>query len=164
MRRVVVAGVGQTLRRDDGAGPAAVRCWREKFPATAARDEVRVEIEDLPGLALLDTLAGCDAAVVVDAVRSGAGPGTLHVIEENGAEPFGPGAGSAHGWGVAETIALGRRLFPERLPPRLVLIGIEAGSVDPGESLSPAVRQALPEASRLIEQQVARYLEAVEVE
>jgi hydrogenase maturation protease len=76
----------------------------------------------------------------------------VHVIAENQLESFKDGSGSAHGWGVAETLSLARTLMPSALPCKLVLIGIEAGQLDLGEKLSPEVELALPEVSRLIEQ------------
>ena len=54
-----------------------------------------------------------------------------------------PGSGSAHGWGVAETLALGRRLQPEKMPARVDILGIEAGDVHLGEGLSPEVAMAM---------------------
>jgi Ni,Fe-hydrogenase maturation factor len=53
---------------------------------------------------------------------------------------------------VAETLSLGRKLMPSALPGKLILIGIEAGQLNMGEKLSPAVESALPEVAHLIEQ------------
>ena len=119
---IVVIGIGQTLRGDDGAGLEAVRRWQEKYPATAAR--VRVELSELPGLGLIDLLSGADAAVIVDAVQSeSAAPGTVLRLGPEEAAAFTPGSGSAHGWGAAETLTLGRTLDPSLAGCRITLIG-----------------------------------------
>jgi len=63
---------------------------------------------------------------------------------------------TAHGFGVAETIAIARK-SGVRLPGRLVLIGIEGGRYDLGSGLSEPVRQAIPEAVREIQKQVYEF-------
>jgi len=148
---IVVVGLGQSLRRDDGAGLAAVEAWREAYPDNAIAQGVRVELAELPGLALIDLLLGSGAAILVDAVRSGAPPGKLHILTESELEAFAAGSASAHGLGVAETLALGRRLYPHQMPPKIVLIGIEGASFEPGPSLSPMVKTILPDAVRAIQ-------------
>ena len=149
---LTIIGIGQSLRGDDGAGLAAVRCWQEMYPAQHL--DVRVELAESPGLGLLNLLEDADAAILVDAVRSGASPGSLHRLGECDIAAFLDGTNSAHGWGVAETLALSRQLDPDSLPVQLVLIGIEAGQVALGKNLSPAVTASLPEAARLIQETV----------
>jgi hydrogenase maturation protease len=151
---ILVVGIGQSLRGDDAAGLAAVQFWQEAYPESANHPAVRVEQIELPGLSLLDELDGPTAAILVDAVRSGGKPGSLHLLGEDDLSTFGAGTGSAHGMGVAETLALGRRLYPGVLPSTIVLVGIEAGELGLGEALSPEVSQALPAAARAIESQL----------
>lgn len=159
--KIVVAGIGQSLRGDDGAGLDAVRLWRDSFPATANRREIHVETEECPGLRLLDLLDGATSALLVDAVRTGAPPGTVHVAEEPDAVAFAPGSTSAHGWGVAETLAVGRSLAGPALPRTILLVGIEVEDLSPGAGLSRGVREALPAAARTIQEQVERLLEPI---
>ncbi len=149
---LTIIGIGQSLRGDDGAGLAAVRRWQEMCPAQ--HPDVRIELAESPGLGLLNLLEGAAAAILVDAVRSGAIPGSLHCLDESDIAAFLDGANSAHGWGVAESLALSRQLDPDSLPARLVLIGIEAGQVKLGEGLSPAVAASLPDAARLIQETI----------
>ncbi len=134
---VRVIGVGRTVRGDDGAGPLVAR-------ALAAAPPDGVVVCECPGEfdALLDLFEGADAVVVVDAVCSGAPPGTL-VRHDAIASPVPAPAGpSSHGFGLAEAIEIGRAL--KRLPPVLVVHGVEAADVTPGAGLSPAVAAALP--------------------
>ena len=147
----LVLGIGQSLRGDDGAGLAAVKHWQSLFPARPLDPDLRAGSLELPGLALLDFLAGIDQALLVDAVRSGAASGTLHWLGEANLSGFCLGSGSAHGWGVAETLALGRQLHPEKMPSQLTVLGIEAGELDLGEGLSPEVASVMDEAALLIE-------------
>jgi hydrogenase maturation protease len=144
-----VIGIGQSLRGDDGAGLAAVRFWRETRGGSWHHN-LHIELVESPGIGLLNLLEGADAAILVDAVRSGAKPGTLHQLSENDLMAFLDGTDSAHGWGIAETLAVGRKLDLEELPQEIVVIGIEAGKVGMGVGLSPKVLAALPAAARLI--------------
>ncbi len=148
---IKIIGIGQSLRGDDAAGLEAVRLWRERYLARPGNRDIQVELAELPGVGLLSLLEGCAAAILVDSVRSQAVPGTVRLISENELEVLATGSGSAHGWGVAEALALGRQLTPASLPHKLFLVGIEAGQVDPGQPLSPQVEAALPQAIELIE-------------
>ncbi len=151
---IVILGIGQSLRGDDGAGLEAVKTWQEAYPESARQPEVRVEWAEVTGLSLLDDLLGADAAILVDAVRSGMTPGELLLLDERDLATFEAGSGSAHGLGVSEALVLGRQLYPQQMPREVVVIGIEAGDVGMGAELSPEVRQCLPKAAIWIEEQL----------
>jgi hydrogenase maturation protease len=153
---IKIIGIGQSLRGDDAAGLAAVRLWQEKYQVNMERPYLQVELSELPGLGLLNLLEGTRIAILVDAVHSDAKAGTIHLLSNDQLEAFTEGAGSAHGWGVAETLSLGQKLMPSTMPGKLLLIGIEAGDLSLGESLSREVELALPEVARLIEQLATR--------
>jgi hydrogenase maturation protease len=146
---IKIIGIGQNLRGDDAAGLSAVRLWVETYQAQ--HPQVQVELAELPGIGLLDLLEGTGFAILVDAVHSGARSGTVYQLREDQLASFTGGTGSAHGWGVAETLSLGRQLVPTSLPVQVIVIGIEAGQFSLGESLSPEVQASLPEAARTIE-------------
>jgi len=129
----LVIGIGNSLRRDDGAGPLVVR---------------RLEALALPGLrtlehagdgmALLDRWHGHPRVCVVDATRSGAAPGTVRHFDAI-AKPlprdlFHP---SSHLFGVAEAVELAR--IQGGLPRHLEVFGIEGGDFGFGEEVSDAV-------------------------
>jgi hydrogenase maturation protease len=150
--RIAVIGIGQSLRGDDAAGLEAVRLWQGKYPETAQK--VRVELSELPGLSLLDLLEGIEAAILVDAVHSSAPPGTLTRLGSDDLAAFNPDSQSAHGWGVAETLHLGRSLNPSLAKCRLTLIGIAGMNFKVGAGLSSEVQAALVEAVENIEREV----------
>jgi hydrogenase maturation protease len=151
---ICVIGIGQTLRGDDEAGLVAVQLWNDTLQREEWGSNIVVRFAESPGIGLLSLLEGSDAAVLVDAVQSGAKPGTLHQLCENDLEAFMTGAGSAHGWGVAETLALGRQMCLDTLPPTIRVIGIEVGRVEVGTGLSPEVTSALTAAAVLISKTV----------
>lgn len=156
---IYLIGIGQTLRGDDGAGLAAVQLWKNTHRNEELGSYLEVHLVESPGIGLLSLLEGSDAAVLVDAVQSGIEPGTLHLLSENDLEAFMAGAGSAHGWGVAETLALGRQVKIDTLPPKILIIGIEAGRVEVGTGLSPEVTSALTDAAALISKTIEELLE-----
>ncbi len=157
--KIAVIGIGQSLRGDDAAGLDAIREWRREYPETANRPDVHAEIRELPGLALIDLLNDTDAAVIVDAVKSFATPGTIHCLSAEDLSAFTPDAQSAHGWGVAETLQLGCRLYPALKDLPIRLVGIEAGQVELGSGLSPNVSQAMSAVCDSIEHEVQQLLQ-----
>ncbi len=156
--KIAVIGIGQSLRGDDGAGLEAVRQWKENFPETASRPEVRAEASELPGLALMDLIQENDAVILVDAVRSSAKAGTIHHIEPGDLSTFTSDSQSAHGWGVAETIQLARQLNPALKNHPIKLIGIEAGQMAMGSGLSKPVQNAMPLACCAIQTEIEKLL------
>jgi len=137
---VVVIGIGNEFRRDDGAGPAVVRGLRDLVPSG-----VGLVITDGEPTRLLEAWTGAALAVVVDAVRvSGpepARPGTTHrfVVDRPAA-----GAGrtaSSHGFGLDDAIALALAL--DRMPGRLIVHAIEAADLSQGTGLTPPVAAAV---------------------
>jgi hydrogenase maturation protease len=132
-----VIGVGNEWRSDDGAGLEVAR---------------RVGGRLLGGepIGLVEALDGADEVAIVDAVFSGAPPGTVHEFEA-GTDPlpvalFGPS--STHALGLAEAIEIARSLG--RLPARVRVLGIEGARFDYGRGLSPEVEEAVERCTRSI--------------
>lgn len=135
-RRVVV-GVGNAYRGDDGAGLAVAGRLRGLLP-----EGVEVtECEQEPSR-LIDAWREAGAAVVVDAVASGAEPGTLHRFDASAeALPTAVFHASTHAFGVGEAIELSRALGT--LPARVLVYGIEGAEFEAGEGLTPPVQAAV---------------------
>jgi hydrogenase maturation protease len=90
---------------------------------------------------LIEQWSGAVAAIVLDAVSSGAPPGTVHRLDALTERfPAELSRGSTHALGIVEAVQLARAL--ERLPGRLLVIGIEGKRFDPGAGLSPEVERA----------------------
>lgn len=158
--KIAVIGIGQTVRGDDGAGIAAVRKWQQSFPHTATRPDVSIHLSELPGLNLLDLLEGFNAAVLVDALEGGGVPGTIHRLGPDEIAVFASGARSAHGWGVAETLALAQHVNSGLGRMAIRLVGITAEQMHLGAGLSKAVQLSLPTACEAIDAEVRIFLAA----
>ncbi|MDR7544860.1 MAG: hydrogenase maturation protease [Armatimonadota bacterium] len=142
---VLIIGVGNDDRGDDAAGLLAARRVRAQLaarPASGAGVAV-VECTRDP-TTLTEVWEGAGLVFLLDAVQSGAPPGTIRRFEA-GTEPLvvGRGRGSTHALGVAEAVELARALG--RLPPRLIVYGIEATTFVPGTRPTPAVDEAASE-------------------
>lgn len=156
--KLLVIGMGQELRGDDGIGIEVVRRWQAEYPQIAGNPDVWVETTSLPGLSLLSYLECADAAILVDAAQSGAPPGTLHVLGLDELANFGGDARSAHGWGVAETLVLAESLYKEKLPDTIMLLAVEAESMELGSPLSSIVQSKVPAAIEKLNSLVATLL------
>lgn len=136
---VLVIGVGNPYRHDDGVGVALIARLRE-----CGLPGVELVEESGEPAALVQRWSGWKTVVLVDAVDAGKKAGTLHRFEWAGGRwDAAPSAAavSTHGLGLAEAVELGRVL--ERLPDHLVVYGIEVADVSHGVGLSPPVAAAL---------------------
>jgi hydrogenase maturation protease len=91
---------------------------------------------------LLDHLDSCDRLIVVVATVGGRGPGTGRRLSWADLSPGSAPGRSSHGVGAGTVLALAEALG--RLPPRVVVFGIEAEAWGPAGGVSPAVARALP--------------------
>jgi hydrogenase maturation protease len=133
---ISIIGIGSPFG-DDSAGLEAARRLSAAPPPGAT-----VVCADRPGVGLLDLLEGADAAILIDAIRSGARPGTLRDVDLRRAGAIVSSVVSSHEIGVGEALALARAL--ERLPSRGRFLGIEAPrAASRGAALSPAVERAV---------------------
>jgi len=134
---VVVIGVGNEFRRDDGAGPAVVGQLHGRVPAG-----VRLVVTDGEPTRLIEAWTGTALAVIVDAVRAEPPhPGQIHrfVMDRPGAGVAQPA--SSHGFGL--DYAIGLALALDRMPGRLIVHAIEAADLTQGTGLTPAVDLAV---------------------
>ena len=137
---MLVIGIGNTMRRDDGVGILVV----ERLAVAIAPHAADIVTMDGESTRLIEAWAGADRAVVVDAMRGGESAGSVRRIEVGrDALPSWAVGASSHHAGLAEAVDLGRAL--DRLPAHLVIYGVEAHDVSPGEGLSPAVENAMPD-------------------
>jgi hydrogenase maturation protease len=153
------------MRGDDAVGVQVVEAWSRQHAQTAAHPLVHISFEPLPGLALLDQLSGFQAAILVDAVLgsadgTGVPSGALFHLDPGDLASFTRGTGSAHGWGVAESLKLAEAMGREDMPETITILGVGGKQVEIGAGLSPEVESALPEAvaalNRLVEEWIAQ--------
>ncbi|NIR48215.1 hydrogenase maturation protease [candidate division KSB1 bacterium] len=135
---VTIIGIGNRFRGDDALGPEiAQRIKTENLP------NVEVVEASGEGTTLIETMRDKDDVVIIDAVCSGATPGTVHRFEAHKqAIPSQFFNYSTHAFGVAEAIELARAM--NQLPNHLLVYGIEGKNFEPGGKLSREVRNVTP--------------------
>lgn len=139
---VLVLGIGNILLGDDGVG---VHLINELAPRCADWDgSVELLEGGTQGLALLGSLAGRDALVLLDAVSTGAPAGTLHICRDEEVLRLNSRSTTAHESNAGELLAIARLLGD--LPESIFLVGIEPALIQSGIGLSPAVQSAVPAA------------------
>ena len=140
--RVLVAGIGNVFRSDDGFGPEVVgRLSGQPLP-----DGVRVVDYGIRGMHLAyDLLDPWDALVLVDALPDHGVVGTVVLLEIDGGTARGQAGVDAHAMDPATVLATLAALGG-RLPPRTLLVGCQVAETGDGMGLSPLVAAAADEA------------------
>jgi hydrogenase maturation protease len=140
--RALVVGVGSSILTDDGVGVHAVRrLVEEGLPEGIDAVEIGTG-----GLALLDLVRGYERLVLLDAIVTGAPPGTVHVLTGDDVA-LTAHLGMSHEADLPTVLALSRELLEETVPADVAVVAIEAKDVTTfSESLSPEVSAALPRA------------------
>jgi len=132
--RILVIGIGNEYRSDDAAGLVVARRLRQ-----LSLGNITVIEESGEGTDLMESWKGADTVIIVDAASSGAKPGTIHRIDARAQRiPTRLLRYSTHAFSVGEAVELARAM--NRLPPRMVVYGIEGERFDEGTALSRAVQ------------------------
>ena len=143
--RIFILGVGNTLMGDDGIGVHAVRALADGYELPA---NVRVVDGGVAGLGLLSEIAAADCLIIVDAVRCGGTPGSIHRLGQEDLHPRSGPFVSAHEVGIAELLAVAE--FSGRLPQTEIL-GVEPLDTETvGLDLSSPLLCALPKVAAAI--------------
>lgn len=152
---ILVIGIGNEFRSDDGLGIYAARELRLRFQAAEHRlpQPIAIIEESGEGTALMHAWEGYQHVFIIDAVRSGKAPGSVHVIDaRNEVIPKHFFVSSSHQFGIAEAVEMARKL--NRLPNTLRVYGIEGETVEPGVGLSEAVVRSMTDLFHLLEEDI----------
>jgi hydrogenase maturation protease len=153
--RILIAGVGNVLRGDDGFGVEVAQALSR---SVSLPNEVTVFEGGIAGIPLVQELMdGYDALIVADAVERDGAPGTIYVIEPDITDPatLDPAAlhaslADAHYTEPSKVLVLAKALGV--LPPQVFIVGCQpAGYDELGAGLSREVRAAVQVALSRIE-------------
>jgi hydrogenase maturation protease len=145
---LLIIGVGNAYRSDDAVGLLVVRTLNAlHLPSTLCIES------DGDGTTLVDTWSNAGRVILIDAISSGAQPGTIYRFNAmTQLLPSSASFSSTHAFGVAEAIQLARIL--EQLPASLTIYGIEGKHFAAGTDLSPEVEMAMQEVVELVRREV----------
>jgi hydrogenase maturation protease len=139
--KTLVIGLGNPLVTDDSVGLRVAEQLRGEL---AEQSDVTVDEDYWGGLRLMERMIGFDRVIVVDAICTGAAPGTIHRLKTSDIPT--QRSASAHDVNLPMALAFGRQA-EVALPcdEQIVLIGIEAEDViNFSETCTPAVAAAVP--------------------
>lgn len=147
--RPLLIGIGNEFGRDDAVGLMVVRELRTRLP-----EHVEILEQSGEASALMAAWEGAETVILIDAVQSGAAPGTIHRHDAS-RQPL-PAKWfrcSTHQLGVAEAVELARTL--NFLPARVIVFGIEGKDFSPGQGLSVEVTASVQKAAAQVLEELA---------
>lgn len=148
----LVVCIGNDLVADDGVGHAVYAELNKRV----LPDGTRLKLLGLGGMAMLSEFSGESTLIVVDAVQFGVAAGTIHVLTWDDL----PGSGShvsCHGIGIREAIEVSGKLYPEKTPASVFLVGVEGQCFDQlGEGLTAEVAASIPVAAEKVVELLTR--------
>ncbi len=132
---LLILGVGNLLRSDDGVGIHAARELALQPPEGACVVDAGTDF-----LSALPFLEAARRVLVLDAVQGRGEPGALYELLQDEIVPR-PDGSPAHTTSVLEARRL---LSPDAAWPEITILGVEPFSLDYGMTLSEPVARTLP--------------------
>lgn len=146
---ILLIGVGNQYRSDDGVGLTAIHMLKTKV---LPEDTLLLESSG-DGAELIELWRTARTAILIDAVSSGAKPGTIYRFDALKQQiPVQLSFPSTHAFSIAEVIELARVLG--QIPPSLIVYAIEGQNFSSGIGLSPEVENAMLKVVEQVMQEV----------
>ena len=137
-RPIVVLGLGNILMADDGVGLTALARLQDEW---FVPPEVDLVDGGTWGMNLLPIIERADQVLVLDAIDTGARPGTLAQLRDMEVPRFLSTKLSPHQIDLREVLALAQ--LRGTLPRELVALGLQPERIEMSTELSPAVADRL---------------------
>ncbi len=150
-----IIGIGSPFG-DDAAGLEVARILADAPPPNC-----EVIVADRPAASLIELIQDADAVILLDAVRSGTPPGTLHELTFEEVGRCRAAFISTHGLGVAAAIELARKLGRAPALGRILGIEIAAAPARYPHPLSGDARRSVRRALERVERWAAEMTAAV---
>jgi hydrogenase maturation protease len=156
--RILIAGVGNVLRGDDGFGIEALRMLQQRIDIPG----VEFFESGIAGISLVQRLMDSfDVLIIVDALDRGGEPGQVYVLEPDlqslGNKNTNDALVDLHQADPEAVLRLARSLHV--LPKQVWIVGCQAvGCDDLGAPLSEPVARALPVAAERVQKIVGTLL------
>jgi len=137
-KHIMVLGVGNLLFTDEGVGIHAVKTLLERYEFS---QNVSIEDGGVLGINLLGIISEADELIVVDAIRNGGAPGTLHRLEGDDIPKRILAKNSLHQVDLLEALTLCQALDKV---PETVIVGVEPEDIETlGLELTPPVQEKI---------------------
>jgi hydrogenase maturation protease len=143
---VAVVAVGNPIMGDDGVGESVIEALE---PRLADREDVTLTNAGTTAFFALEAMSGCDRAIVVDAIATGADPGTVQEYRyEDGAFQGPVPEMTMHDFSFAEALQAGREAYD--LPDTVLILGVEPDCIELSMTLSDPIAAAVPALSERV--------------
>ncbi|MDD5223314.1 MAG: hydrogenase maturation protease [bacterium] len=140
--KTLIIGVGNTIFQDEGVGMHAVHALeREKLPPGVLVIEAETSILDY-----LPQIQAAEKIVIIDALRTGAPPGTIYRLTPESLPV--DAALSLHAMGPLQVIQLAKQAGD--FHAEVIIIGVEPKEMEMGMELTPEVKAQLPKITETV--------------
>ena len=147
-KEILILGIGNILLRDEGAGIAVVNSLqKQNLP-----DNVEVIDGGTAGFDLLDIIADRKAIILIDAIDAGYPPGTVVRFVADDLKASKNPQLSVHNIDFAQTLYLAGLLGCA--PQKVIIFGIQPGSVEPGLNLTELVAGRIFQIAALVREEL----------
>jgi hydrogenase maturation protease len=139
-RRKIVLGLGNILNKDEGLGVFALEPLRARLSGSG---EIELQDGGVLGMSLLPLVESCSHLLLLDAVDTGAPPGTVTELSSDEIPLFARLKLSLHQLSFQEVLQFAN--VRGNLPKHLGLVGAQPADISIGAGLSPEIEAVLPE-------------------
>lgn len=157
MQRIAVIGIGNLLMQDDGVGIQVLK----ELGETTLPPEVELIDGGTHSYDLVEFFCQADHIIVIDAVQAGGVPGTIYraPLEHLNLTPK-ENMTSVHEMSFVEALYMVNLLGHQ---PRVLVYGVEPGSLELGLELTAVVAAKVPRLVELIREDIQRLQETGEL-
>lgn len=149
--QVRVIGIGSPFGDDRIGWQVASILQQQKDIQRFIPDQLHIECSDRPGINLLHLLQGGEIVFLIDAVKMGGVIGAIYRFENKEIETVETSL-SSHGFGVGQTLELGRLLT--KLPETIILFGVEVAHIKEQFEISKDIHESIEKLVKMIEQEI----------
>ena len=154
MRKLLIIGIGNEMRQDDGLGRHVARILARRSAPGVTVVESAGE-----GTSLIELWKWHDQVILIDAFSSDSTPGLLHSIDASITRvPQQLFHASSHAFGIAEAVEVSRRL--DILPATVLIYGIEGEDFGHGAGLSESVSDKINDLLDVVDAKMRELLHA----
>jgi hydrogenase maturation protease len=152
---MLVLGIGNTLRSDDGAGVRIIEILQSHASGETPEEIVFLDGGTL-GLSLLPQIENASALIAADAAETGSAPGTVHVFEGEAMDAqLGGKKRTVHEVALADLLTAAA--LTGHLPARRALVTVQPASTAWGLELTAPVSAAIPAACEAVLSVIGRW-------
>lgn len=149
MPEIVVIGIGNLIKSDDGVGVQVVRRLEDKVGAGVELVEGSIYCADL-----FNIIEGKDRAIFIDAIDAGDEPGAIFKFSPDQVKQKTSAPLSIHDFGLYELIVTSRLMG--QCPEDITIFAVQVKNIEFGDQLTEQVAAAIPRVCELVLEEINR--------